>query len=177
MATTQELERRVLELEGRLRAVEDVAAIQRLKARYGQLADARYGRRGPKPAQDLERIAREIAGLFTEDAVWDGGAALGRCRGRAEIEKRFREPTLRFSWHYFVKPQIEVSGDTARATWDILAPCTSADGTALWMAGFEEDEYTRVGEAWLHSRMQLGVVFMAPHATGWAQPPEKRDRS
>ncbi len=169
VATSQELERRVLELEERLRAVEDVAAIQRLKAHYGRLADARYGRRGARPPDELARIAREIASLFTEDAVWDGGPALGRCEGRAEIEKRFREPTLRFSWHYFVKPHIEVAGDEGRATWDILAPCTAADGTAMWMAGFEEDEYQRVEGSWLHRRMRLGVVFMAPHATGWSQ--------
>jgi hypothetical protein len=169
VASTEALLRRVDELERRLRIVEDVAALQRLKARYGQLADARYDRRGPRAADELERIAGEIAALFTEDAVWDGGPALGCCRGRREIFERMREPTLRFSWHYFVKPNIEVEGDAARGTWDILAPCTSADGTALWMAGFEEDEYRRIDGRWLHSRMRLGVVFMAPHETGWAQ--------
>jgi hypothetical protein len=35
------------------------------------------------------------------------------------------------------------------------------------MAGFEEDDYRRVGGAWLHARMALGVVFLAPHETGW----------
>ena len=44
----EDLARRVDALERRLRGVEDVEAIQRLKARYGQLVDARYDKRGPK---------------------------------------------------------------------------------------------------------------------------------
>jgi hypothetical protein len=42
------------------------------------------------------------------------------------------------------------------------------EGRALWMAGYEDDEYERVDGVWLHSAMKLGVVFMAPHDRGWA---------
>jgi len=142
-----------------------------LKARYGTLADQRYGRKGVVPPDQLERLADALAALFTEDAVWDGGKGLGVARGRAEIRQRFLEPTLEFSWHYFVKPQIHVDGDSARATWDVLAPCTTRGGVPHWMAGFEEDEYRRVNGEWLHSRMQLGMVFMAPHTRGWSRGP------
>ena len=58
-----------------------------------------------EPAK-LAETARAIAELFTEDAVWDGGKALGVARGREEIAARMREPTLLFSWHFFVKPRI-----------------------------------------------------------------------
>jgi hypothetical protein len=33
--------------------------------------------------------------------------------------------------------------------------------------GFEDDEYARVGGVWLHTRMKLTSVFLAPHETGW----------
>lgn len=155
-------------LEARLRAVEDVQAIERLKARYGELVDRRYGPQGVVGADELDVLATEIAALFTEDAVWDGGKILGLCRGRAEIRERFREPTLLFSWHFFVKPRIEVEGDRARGTWDILAPCTTRDGKAQWMAGVEEDEYERAESGWLHTSMKLRVVFLAPYEVGWA---------
>jgi hypothetical protein len=158
-------------LSARLRAVEDVQAIERLKARYGELVDRRYGPRGVVAAPELDALADRIAELFTEDAVWDGGELLGLCRGRAAIRERFREPTLSFSWHFFVKPRIEVDGDRARGTWDILAPCTTRDGRAQWMAGVEEDEYERAGEPWLHRAMKLRVVFLAPYEHGWARPP------
>ena len=98
-----------------------------------------------------------------------GGKLLGTCRGRDQIRKRFRTPTLRFAWHYFVKPKIEVEGETARASWDVLAPCTTLDGKAHWMAGAEDDEYRKLGGVWLHSRMQLRVVFMAPYEKGWTR--------
>ncbi len=167
MATTAELEKRIRALEERLEKVEAVRAIERLKARYGELADLRYAEPARSDRTELERLADQIALLFTEDAVWDGGKALGLCSGRDAIRQRFSEPTLAFAWHFFVKPQIKVDGERASATWDILAPCTTLDGTPHWMAGAEDDEYRRVDGLWLHSRMSLRVVFMAPHAEGW----------
>ena len=169
MASVEELQATIAKLELRLAAVEDVQAIQNLKSRYGQLADARYGPDGVIARDALDRIAREIAALFTADATWDGGAGLGVCRGREEIYERMRKPSLSFSWHYFVKPRIDVDGDTAQATWDILAPCTTRAGRPMWMAGTEDDEYEKRDGAWLHKSMKLTVVFMAPHDQGWAK--------
>ncbi|MDJ0785292.1 MAG: nuclear transport factor 2 family protein [Myxococcota bacterium] len=154
-------------LEERVQALEDALAIQNLKARYAELVDRRYHRGAARPAEEIAPIADEIAALFTEDAVWDGGAAMGRCEGRAAIAERMREPTLLFSWHFFLKPRIEVSGDRATARWDILSPCTTQDGRPHWMAGTEDDVYVREGGVWLHHQMKLGVVFLAPHETGW----------
>jgi hypothetical protein len=59
------LEQRIEVLEARLQAAEDVQAIQRLKTRYAQLVDARYTRKGPKPAAEIEPIARALCELFT----------------------------------------------------------------------------------------------------------------
>ncbi len=169
MSSVAELEQRLSSLESRLRVVEDIEAIRRLKARYGELADQRYGRNGVKPRAELEPIARELATLFSEEAVWDGGRALGLCQGREAIYQRMLAPTLSFSWHYFVKPQIDVEGDRARASWDILAACTTQQNVACWMSGLERDEYVRVDGHWLHSRMSLEVAFMAPYEQGWAR--------
>lgn len=169
MAKRKELEERLDELEARLEAVEAVEEIRRLKARYGELVDSRYGEQGPRPPKEIARIADEIVLLFAEDAVWDGGERLGAWRGRQEIRKRFLEPTLRFTWHYFVKPRIEVHGDRAVGRWDILAPCTFGNGKPAWMAGYEDDEYVKRDGRWLHSHMKLSVVFMAPHDRGWSR--------
>ncbi len=164
------LERTALDaLERRIAALEAAEDIRNLKARYARLVDARYRRGGGVvDAPELERLAGEIAALFTEDAVWDGGRSLGTCRGRAAIRERFLDPTLLFSWHYFLKPELRIEGDHAEARWDILSPCTTPDGAPHWMAGTEDDTYRREDGRWLHTRMKLGVVFMAPHATGWS---------
>ena len=176
MPTVEELTRRIDALEARLRAAEDVQAIHRLKARYAQLVDARYRPRGAGIVDrpELEAAARAIAETFTEDGIWDGGAGLGLCKGRDAILQRMCEPTLSFSWHFFLKPHIEVEGDRAHGSWDILSPCTTGEGRAMWMAGVEHDEYARVDGEWLHTHMKLDVVFMAPHDKGWAK---RRDPS
>jgi len=171
MADTAELEGRIRSLEARIERVEDIEAIRALKARYGELADLRYGPDGVKSQPEVDAIAAQISELFTEDAVWDGGASLGLCRGRAAIRDRLAKPTLLFSWHYFVKPQIRIEGATAEATWDVFAPCTRPDGRPYWMAGLERDAYAKQEGRWLHSRMQLDVVFFAPYERGWARPP------
>lgn len=163
------MDTRAAETARRLRAAEDVQAIERLKGRYAELVDARYARGAARPAAELAPLADRIAALFTEDAVWDGGRALGVCEGREAIRRRMAEPTLRFSWHFFVKPRIVVDGDTATARWDILSPCTTSDGRPHWMVGTEDDAYRRVDGAWLHARMKLTPVFLAPHETGWTK--------
>lgn len=140
-----------------------------MKAHYGALVDQRYRDGDVVGRDELDRIAGEIAQLFTKDAVWDGGKGLGSCTGRDEIRARFAAPTMKFTWHYFVKPQIEVDGDTAHGTWDIFAPCTLQDGRPFWMAGVEHDEYRREAEGWLHTSMKLDVVFLAPFDKGWAR--------
>jgi len=167
MTDIEELVRRQEVLERRLTVVEDTQAIERLKARYAQRVDQRYSKGAPVPGERLAEIAHELSLLFTEDAVWDGGKALGVARGRAAIAERLRQPTLLFSWHYFLKPEIEVTGDRATARWDLLSPCTTRDGKPHWMAGYEDDEYRKVDGEWLHQTMKLTVAFLAPHETGW----------
>jgi len=167
MSTVEELRAEVATLRRRVEATEAVQAIQNLKARYAQLVDQRYVRGKVAPDDKVAAAAEQIAALFTEDGVWDGGPALGVSTGRAEIAARMRAPTLQFSWHFFLKSQIRVDGDVASARWDILSPCTTKDGKPHWMVGFEDDEYRRENGVWLHARMKLTSVFLAPHETGW----------
>ncbi len=170
MPTLEELAREVESLRARVDHAEAALAIHALKARYGQLVDERYTRGRVAEPEVVDARAEAIAALFTEDGEWDGGPTLGVSRGRAEIAARMRVPTLRFSWHFFLKPHITVhSADRASARWDILSPCTTPAGEPSWMTGFEDDEYAREGGVWLHTRMKLTAVFMAPHATGWTK--------
>jgi len=162
------LEARLSRLEARLHVVESTLEIQALKARYGAVTDRRYTGTGVLPREELEPIAREVASMFTETGVWDGGERLGRCEGRASITERFLAPTLDFAFHLFVKPRIEVDGDEARGTWDILAPCTVPGGRPYWMAGVEHDRYERVDGVWLHAYMKLDMTFMAPYDRSWS---------
>lgn len=168
--TTAALIARLEALEARVARAEGQAEILALKSRYGALADARYSRRGPRRQSEVDVVADELAALFTEDAVWEGGGALGRCEGRDAIRERFRAPTLQYAWHFFVKPEIRVEGERAEGTWDVFALVTTKEGRAMWMVGVEHDAYARVDGRWLHSRMQLESRLMAPYDRGWAAP-------
>ena len=164
---SDELVDRVGRLEQRLDRAESVLALHDLKARYGDLVDARFARGAPVAPDLLADLARRAAALFTEDGVWDAGPALGVARGRDEIAARLTASTLVFSRHLFVKPRLEVDGDRATGRWDLLSPCTQPDGTSLWMAGYEDDVYARVDGVWLHRSMTLTTLFISPAGTGW----------
>lgn len=155
----------------RLDAVESVLAIQELKARYGDLTDARFHRGAVVPEPERLALGRAIAELFTEDGVWDGGPALGVARGRREIAARLATSTLDFARHLFVKPRIDVDADAgvARGRWDLVAPCRQAGGGSFWMVGEEEDEYRRVDGVWLHRSMRLTTILFSPVGEPWAR--------
>jgi len=103
---------RLAQLEQRVQALEDVNAIRHLKARYAAYCDDQYNPEG-------------IAALFTEDAVWES-KGLGRFEGRDAIREFFRGASQLFTFaiHYSLNGQIDVQGDTARAQWYLLMPCT-----------------------------------------------------
>ena len=149
---------RLKELEQRVRALEDVEALQNLKARYAAFCDDNYNPDG-------------IAELFVEDAVWESGS-LGRFEGREAIREFFQGASkiFTFALHYGLNPQIEVTGDTARAKWYLFMPCTVGDGNkAMWRAGIDDEEYVRVNGEWkFKSKMSAGI-FNTPFEEGWAR--------
>jgi len=164
----EELAAEVADLRARVAAAEGVLAVHELKARYAALVDARYEGGGPVAPERLAELAEAIADLFTPDAVWDGGPALGVAEGREAIAARMRAPTLLFSRHFFLSPRILVDRDRAEARWELLSPCTTADGTPRWLCGYEDDEYERGEDGrWRHRRMALTTVFLARADEGW----------
>ena len=153
-----DLESRLRDLEDRLRVVEDVQAIRNLKAAYAAYCDANY---------DADKIAE----LFVEDAVWENDAR-GRIEGREAIRALFRtaSDSYTFAIHYSLNPQIEVTGDTARARWYLFMPCTATDGNrALWRAGIDYEEYVRVDGKWMFKKKIATSILSSPFEESWAQ--------
>ena len=146
------------DLESRIRAVEDADAIRNLKARYAELCDDDYNPDG-------------IAALFVDDAVWESGP-LGRFEGKESIRDFFRGASeiFTFAIHYSLNPQIEVTGDTARARWYLFMPCTVGDGDqAMWRAGIDDEEYVRVDGHWMFQSKKSTGIFNTPFDSGWAK--------
>ena len=108
--------------------------------------------------------------VFTRDAVWDGGERFGVHEGIDAIYAFFDGVSGQISWalHYMIAPVVEVDGDTARASWYLLEPCT-LEGQAVWLMGNYRDEYRREDGRWRISRLEVRFQTMTPHDAGWAR--------
>jgi SnoaL-like domain len=149
-----------LSLEQRIARLESAEQIRAMKAHYCEICD-----RGYDPD--------ELAALFTEDAVWDGGL-FGRHEGRAAIHAFFAaiSGSLVFAAHLVMNPVIEfVDDDTARGKWRLWEPATvNENGTLdskILLAAYE-DVYVKVGGTWLYKSLRLHANFFAPLREGWA---------
>ena len=151
-----------MSLEARIRKLEAADEIRRLKAHYCDLCDDGYD-------------ARVLAGLFTTDAVWDGGS-LGRFETREAIRRFFeRMPrVLSFAIHHLTNPVVEVSddGENAKGRWYLLRTATVIAGNrAVWIAGRYDDEFRREDGEWRFQRIALRTRFFTPFESGWAEVP------
>ena len=148
------------ELEKRVRVLEDLEAIKKLKARYGQVCDNGYD-------------ADELAAMFTEDALFllTEKGETQKDKGRDAIRQRFKVMPQRiaFADHHFVSPIIELKGDKAEASWLMWTPATLADGKCVFGAGVERDKYEKVNGKWLISETHLEIFFRAPYGDGWGE--------
>jgi uncharacterized protein (TIGR02246 family) len=148
------------ELERRVRVLEDIEAIKRLKHRYADACDRGYD-------------ADALAELFAEDAVWDGGL-FGRHEGREAIYEFFQgvSSDIVFALHYMMNPIIDVAGDRATGTWYLFQTCTFAQGnTPIWGAARYDEEYVRESDGWKFRRLRLVSSFWTPFDEGWVTRP------
>ena len=146
------------DIERRVKVLEDIEEIKRLKARYCAYCDDNYD-------------ADAIAGLFVEDAVWDGGIR-GRAEGREAIRNFFigASQRLPFAVHMVLNPIIEVSGDEATGSWYLFQACTFAEGNqAVWGSARYDEEYVRVGGEWRFKNLKLSSFFWTPFDQGWVK--------
>jgi len=154
---TTDLAAMVTELRERVRHLEDIAARRNRKAEYAAACADNY---------DADRLAA----LFVEDATWES-QGMGKYEGREAIREFFRGISghFVFALHYGLNPQIEVTGDTARARWYLFMPCTVGDtGKAMWRAGLDEEEYVRVQGKWMYQSKKSAPFFHTTFEEGWA---------
>ena len=145
----------IKELEKRLTVLEDMEAIRRLKALYGEICDDRY---------DPTRMEK----LFAEDSVWDGGEVWGVYKGRKEIMGFFKDAGKSITGvHFFVQPKIKITSDaTAEGSWYLLQQGTKGD-LAFWLSAVEYEKYVKINGEWLFKEIQFKEFFATPFEEGW----------
>jgi len=128
-------------VEQRLRRLEDIEEIKKLKARYCEACDGGWD---GCASHDYEKIVA----LFAPDGIWDGGV-YGRREGREAIRDYYQHnPEVPFAFHLLTNPIVEVDGDHATGRWHLLICLTPADRSATLVGGVFDDEYARTAEGW-----------------------------
>ena len=140
-----------MDLESRIRALEDLEAIKRLKYRYWRCLDL--------------KLWDEMAGCFTEDATVEYGGGKYNFRGVEEIMRFLRESLSRetgtLGYHHGHHPEIELTGETtARGVWALdnyLFNHGRKRGVRI--AAYYHDEYVKIGDAWKIRHTGYTYVF------------------
>ena len=126
------------DLEKRIRVMEDIEAIKRLKAKYFRCVD--------------KKLWEEMETVLTEDAVADYGMGIELLQGRKAIVEFLKKNLGRdsmISAHQGHNPEIDITSDTtAKGVWvlnDRLIIQTIATSSA-WR--YYEDEYIKANGEW-----------------------------
>jgi hypothetical protein len=150
-------------VERRLRVLEDIEAIRKLKARYCAACDDNHN-----PVT--------LGALFAEDASWEA-SNMGRADGRAAIQEKLgavgRSGRIRNSAHHAINPIIDVDGDRATGHWRLIMLYTAnqPNGAVRYfrIIGWYRERYVRVRGEWLFQSLYCQVEEHAPYALAPAQ--------
>ena len=158
-------EARLLELEARVRKLEDLLEIQQLQSRYAYcLLTQRYR----KIVEDC--FAKKAEGIFIEFS--DSGVFNGR-QGVERLFKAFeatKEIPGFFTLHMTVNPVIVIAKDglSARSTW--LSPGASASSAgARWIWGPYYVDYIREDGRWRIHRSLFAPLFRNRYEQSWVE--------
>ena len=146
------------EIETKLQWLVDIEEIKQLKARYAAACDNEYD-------------ADAIAGLFTEDAIWDGGM-MGYAKTQSGIREFFVNASklVGFAVHGLSNPLIEIDGDRATGSWYLHQPM-AMKGTeaAFWFCAQYQDEYVRTSEGWKFQHVKILEKAFTPYEAGFGK--------
>lgn len=145
-------------LEQRIRRLEEIEAIRKMKAEYVLACD--------------ERRWDDAMRYFTARAVVAFGP-FGKFESTVALERFFKETmpvTIGFTVHRLCNPIIEVNGDTAKGIWYCEIPSTHIPtNKAMLQQGTYYDEYVKEGSAWKHSRLDLVYSYITEFGEGWVK--------
>ncbi|MGE0224608.1 MAG: nuclear transport factor 2 family protein [Acetobacteraceae bacterium] len=141
-------------LEERIRRLEDIEEIRRLRNRYhAALNESRYG---------------ECRALFTDDAIVELGY-LARYEGIEAIDRGFRAMGERerfFIKQFIHSHDVDVDGDTGTGT-SYLEARYGRFGVSYVVAGRYDDVYARVNGVWKFKAMIAELFYTVPNGVGW----------
>ena len=146
-------------LEKRIRLLEDIEEISKLKARYCNYVDGGWDH----PTHDYDGVAS----IFTEDGVWEAVPTI-RAETRDGIREYFKgAQNIPFAFHRISNPIIEVDGNKATGNWHVLVALTHPNGKAVWIGGIYNDDFVRTREGWKFKKLSFTFALNVPYEKGW----------
>ena len=144
-------------IEERLRRLEDIEEIRRLRNMYHYFMN--------------ERLPERFAEIYTEDAVLKFDEHM-TVKGLDAIVKAMGNLPERTLVKQFIHShQIDVNGDEASA-FAYLDARYGQDGQSLIVAARYDENYRRTPEGWRICETDIDVIFSVPVQVGWADPTE-----
>jgi len=129
------------QVEARLRVLEDIEALKKLKARYWRYID--------------NKMWQELADCFDEEPFAEYLGPENQFRSVADIVAYLKGDPERFettAYHHGHNPDIEITrDDRAKGVWAFYVNINMSgkrSSSSVTMAGFYEDEYVKRGGAW-----------------------------
>jgi hypothetical protein len=145
------------DLEARVQALEEIEAIERLKARYCYLVDSGQW--------------QEVVKLFTKDARIE--FPFGAGKGTNAIVTFYRDtlPSQRsFILHMLHNPIVEVKGEKASGKWYYQSSGTvRSTNRAQWGAGIYNDKFVKENGEWKFKEIVVKTIYSTPYDEGWAK--------
>ena len=148
-----------MDLLQRVETLEGESQVRRLMARYMDLCDV------PRAATNV----RELAELFTVDAVWEGigtstAQTFGQHRGRdavAAFVGSYLPPSEHFALnlHYLTSESIQVDGSAAAGQWIMQQISTYADQRSELFGTRLTIDFRHVDGTWLIAHFRTQRLF------------------
>jgi SnoaL-like domain len=159
---------RLARLEQRVRELEDIQLIERLKYRYAGYCDDGYNPDG-------------IASLFVEDGRWIVDGVGGHNENREEIRAHFAALSGAIPWaqHYMINPAITVAADGQSAVGKFHLLCVAtivrtnapAEFDAVVLTIQYTDTFVKMDGEWLFQELLGRTHHVSDWTEGWVRQP------
>lgn len=145
------LQKQLQALTDRVERLDDIAAIQALRARYHELVNEDAGNR--------------LYELFAPDAVVSYGGR-PEVQGRENIRAFFASFPVQSARQFIHNHVIEVNGSRGTGS-SYLDGRPVRDGKSFYVVGRFDDEYIKADGQWLFQRVVLKVHYMIEASERW----------
>lgn len=114
-----------------------------------------------------------IVNLFTEDGEFDAGGAGPVAKGRKELLEKYEQGLGIDPRPYIHNHVIELQSPT-RATGNCYLDLRATqNGKSVIAAGYYDDVYKKVGDAWKFRSRKFHILYWVPLTEGWAEQQRK----